>query len=294
MLKKFIILMLFVVLLAGWTTASAIQTEATGDEQVELLMAKDEVIETVNQLFIATDDRDWDTVKSVFASEVLFDMTSLAGGEAVTLTPQEIVDSWDEGLADLEAIHHQVGNFIVDLNAANDEAEVFNYGIAIHYLPNSTGENTRTFVGSYNFRLVKTDADWQIDQFQFNAKYVDGNLDLEADAAADRITQLPVAVQCYINAVNAELLDPLMDCFGEDAKLVDVSRSIDGVDAIRTWADSEVIGGRLEILETVEQSEDSVKLLVTFAPGGVGGFQAHYEFNYADELITGMDLQYAP
>ena len=44
-------------------------------------------------------------------------------------------------------------------------------------LPN---QNTRTFVGSYDFHLIKNDERWQIDKFKFNLKYIDGNLKLEA------------------------------------------------------------------------------------------------------------------
>lgn len=159
------------------------------NQHYEILMEKQAVIETVNQLFIGTDERNWTQVKSVFASDVLFDMTSMAGGEPATLTSQEIVDSWDEGLKPLDAIHHQVSNFIVEVDLDKNEATAFNYGIATHYLPNATGRNTRTFVGSYDFHLVKVDGNWKIDQFKFNLKYVDGNPNLEADAAAEAPTE---------------------------------------------------------------------------------------------------------
>ena len=61
-----------------------------------------------------------------------------------------------------------------------DGAQVFCYGIASHYLPNKTNQNTLTFVGSYNFHLVKIDDAWKIDQFKFNLKYLDGTLELES------------------------------------------------------------------------------------------------------------------
>jgi hypothetical protein len=103
-------------------------------------------------------------------------MTSMAGGDPVDLTPDQITSAWDEGLKLLQAIHHQVGNFMVDIK--DNEAELFCYGIACHYLENQTGENTRTFVGSYDFHLTRERADWKIDQFKFNLKYIDGNAEL--------------------------------------------------------------------------------------------------------------------
>jgi SnoaL-like domain len=60
-----------------------------------------------------------------------------------------------------------------------DEAQAFCYGIAFHYLPNPTVKNTRVFVGSYDFHLRREDERWRIDQFKFNLKFIDGNLDLE-------------------------------------------------------------------------------------------------------------------
>jgi hypothetical protein len=141
------------------------------------LLEKETVKEVVNRLFISTDNRDWNTVSSLFAPEVLFDMTSMVGGEPVRLTLQEIVASWEKGLKPLKAIHHQAGNFIVEVN--QNKAEVFCYGIASHYLPNQTNQNTRIFVGSYNFHLIKMGENWQIDQFKFNLKYIDGNPNLE-------------------------------------------------------------------------------------------------------------------
>ena len=143
------------------------------------LVEKDKIKEVVNRLFISTDNRDWQAVSQLFASEVLFDMTSMVGGKPVKLTPQEIVASWEKGLKPLKAIHHQAGNYIV--TAKQNEADVFCYGIASHYLPNKTNQNTRLFVGSYIFHLIKNGENWQIDKFRFNLKYIDGNPNLEGN-----------------------------------------------------------------------------------------------------------------
>ena len=138
---------------------------------------KELIIDTVNRLFINTDNRDWAKVRELFTARVLFDMTSLAGGQPATVSSQEIVDGWDKGLKELKAIHHQAGNYLVDVK--NNEASVFCYGVAWHYLPNKTNKNTRTFVGSYDFHLVRQDKAWRIDKFKFNLKFIDGNPDLE-------------------------------------------------------------------------------------------------------------------
>ena len=146
-------------------------------DPIETLLNKDQIIGVINDLFVGTDDRDWAKVKRCFADKVLFDMTSLAGGSPTTMTHKQIVDAWDQGLKPLKAVHHQAGNYAVTVQ--DHEATAHCYGIAYHYLPNKTNQNTRTFVGSYDFHLTNRDKNWRIDQFKFNLKFIDGNPDLE-------------------------------------------------------------------------------------------------------------------
>jgi len=169
----------------GIITAGMLLVAATGcapmnygsvRQQVQLITDQNDVIAAANRLFICTDNRDWECVKDVFTPEVLFDMTSLSGGQPSKLTPQQIVDGWDQSLKKLKAIHHQAGNYQATIK--ENEADLFCYGIAFHYLPNPSNRNTRTFVGSYNFHLIRTPTGWKIDQFKFNMKYIDGNKDL--------------------------------------------------------------------------------------------------------------------
>ncbi|THB79112.1 MAG: nuclear transport factor 2 family protein [Desulfobulbaceae bacterium] len=179
-MKKLLLFTLVILLTTGG--CACLDQSGSGSRQagadLVILLEKQAVQEVITQLFVSTDNRDWEMVNAIFADQVLFDMTSLAGGEPVTLSPVQITQSWDKGLKPLEAIHHQAGNFLITVE--NDSATAFCYGIATHYLPNKTNQNTRTFVGSYDFHLVKVDGSWKIDQFKFNMKYLDGNLQLES------------------------------------------------------------------------------------------------------------------
>jgi hypothetical protein len=142
-----------------------------------LLLEKDRIIDTINQLFISTDKRDWPGVRRCFADSVLFDMTSLAGGKPTPMTPEQISAVWEQGLRPIESIHHQAGNYRVDIHG--EQATAFCYGIALHYRRTRSGQNTRTFVGSYDFHLLRLEGRWRIDSFRFNLKFLDGNLELE-------------------------------------------------------------------------------------------------------------------
>jgi len=133
-------------------------------------MARQEIVDTVTRLFVSTDNKDWGGVMDVFTEKVHFDMTSLAGGDPASLTSRQIVDAWDEGLKEVERVHHQTGNHLVTVSGA--EAEVFCYGIATHYRSREEKKVT-TFVGSYDLHLVREPVGWKIDAFRFNSKYAE-------------------------------------------------------------------------------------------------------------------------
>ncbi|GAA3561513.1 hypothetical protein GCM10022419_047670 [Nonomuraea rosea] len=101
------------------------------------------------------------------------------------------------------------------------------------------------------------------------------------------------AARAYVDAVNARDLDALVTAFAPDAEIMDVSRSIRGHDAIREWADREVIGGTLRVVSTPESRPDGQKLLVHWAPEGSDGWRAHYDFTVGNGRIVKLDLQYA-
>ncbi len=77
---------------------------------------------TVNALFVATDERDWQKVRECFASQVRFDVSSMTGEEPATLAAEDIVDAWEAGLRPLKAVHHQVGVYRVELKGAEADA----------------------------------------------------------------------------------------------------------------------------------------------------------------------------
>ncbi|TDD07326.1 nuclear transport factor 2 family protein [Nonomuraea diastatica] len=106
-------------------------------------------------------------------------------------------------------------------------------------------------------------------------------------------TGVAAAAQAYVDAVNARDLDALVTSFARDGEIVDVRRSIRGHDAIRAWADNEVIGGTLRVVSVVENRADGQRLLVHWAPSGSSGWRAHYDFTVRGERIVKADLQYA-
>lgn len=144
------------------------------------LLAQQRISDCIIRLFVATDARDWAGVRACLTDTVHFDMTSLAGGQPADVPAEQIIAGWTTGLAPIESVHHQAGNFRITVHG--DEADAFCYAIALHYRRTRSGRNTRTFVGSYDMKLVnEADDAWRISAFRFNLKFIDGNVDLEHD-----------------------------------------------------------------------------------------------------------------
>jgi hypothetical protein len=133
------------------------------DKELLELFDKEAIGETMSRLFIATDRRGWEAVRACLTEEVLFDMSSLTAAKPETRTAQAIVETWEAGLRPLDAVHHQAGNLLVEVQG--DRATASCYGIASHYLANPSGRNTRIFVGSYDFSLERIEGRWRISAF---------------------------------------------------------------------------------------------------------------------------------
>ena len=134
---------------------------------------------TVIGLFIATDQQNWEQVKTSFDEEVLLDYSSMNGNPASRLTPEQIISAWKGILPGFEHTHHQIGNLTV--SEEDESATVFCYGTASHFLEDNAG-NLWVVVGTYNFEVIKSDDTWKITSMKFNFKYQDGNTSLPEKA----------------------------------------------------------------------------------------------------------------
>ena len=148
------------------------------DQKISQSDQRDEITEVVNKLFVYTDEQNWDKLQSeVFDSEVLFDMVSVGAEKVETKSSREICDMWKTGFAGLDAVHHQAGNYIITID--NKSAQVKAYSIASHYKKDATQGNVREFVGSYEIGLIEKENGWRINQFKYNLKYMNGNIELK-------------------------------------------------------------------------------------------------------------------
>ncbi len=128
--------------------------------------------ETVAYVFINSDQRNWSGVEAQFAPNVTLDYSSMTGNPAAKITPIEITAGWKTVLPGFTHTHHQIGNFVTEING--NKAHSFCYGTATHYLEDEGG-NIWTVVGSYDFDLEKIESEWKVTTMTFNYKYQDGN-----------------------------------------------------------------------------------------------------------------------
>jgi len=136
-----------------------------------------ELTELANKLFMYTDSKNWAGLQTeVFAAEVNFDMESMGGGPAGVLTSVAITNGWEEGLKDLDSVHHQAGHYLI--NVDGDRAAIYGYAAATHFKSSALNGNTRSFTGSYDLSALRTHQGWRLDGFRYNLKFADGNIDL--------------------------------------------------------------------------------------------------------------------
>ena len=145
-----------------------------------------DITETVIRIANHADAREWEHLRDCFLNEVEVDYTSLAGGEPSTVEADDLIASWRGTLSGFDATHHQVTNILVTLNG--DRAHANAYVHADHYLEGVTGGDHWLVLGTYDYRLVRTDDGWRVRATKLTVKRLEGNNDL-ADAATERAKQ---------------------------------------------------------------------------------------------------------
>lgn len=141
------------------------------------LSLRQRIEDAVVRMFVATDERDWPTLERCFSDPFTLDMTSMVGGEPVTMTPQQVSQAWAKGFEPLDHVHHQIGNLRTEV--AGSQAQVKCHGVAFHHRTKAVGLRSRVFVGTYELALTQSDDEWLITRLVFKLKFIDGNLDLE-------------------------------------------------------------------------------------------------------------------
>jgi hypothetical protein len=102
--------------------------------------------------------------------------------------------------------------------------------------------------------------------------------------------ELPKPLACYQEYTQGEDIEAYLSCFADDAVMIDVKRSFQGREAIRRWAQREVIphGSTFETIEILSEGPGYYKTLVKWL-----SWRVHYHYWFDDRgRIVKMSLQY--
>lgn len=155
-------------------------TQTMSSNQKNAKMEQQQIIQTIKSIFIGSDEGNWNKVENGLADNVLLDYTSMTGGNTSTLSPKQITNEWAALLPGFQSTHHQIGNYTI--NVLGNEATINFHGLALHYLPNKSGNDIWIVVGTYDYHLVKINGNWKADKIKFNLQKQEGNLELPAMA----------------------------------------------------------------------------------------------------------------
>ena len=132
-----------------------------------------EVTRVVSSMGLRTDARDWQGVEELFADQVDVDYSSLNQGDAVSVTPAELVSGWQENLERLHATQHLIGSHVV--NVDGDSATCACNVIGTHVRPNAAGGHLWTVGGRYDIRLRRVEQRWRISALTLTVSWATGN-----------------------------------------------------------------------------------------------------------------------
>jgi hypothetical protein len=109
--------------------------------------------------------------------------------------------------------------------------------------------------------------------------------------------KLPKPIEGYIRAINAGDADALLSCFAQDAVVQDLGKKIQGLAAIKEWADREIFAVQvtLDVLKVTErhgQAIVTVKIDGTFPRTGLPDpLLMDHRFSLAGDKIATLTCQ---
>lgn len=236
-----------ITILAGAMISASTLSQSPVTKQKLNTMEQQHITRAVTNIFNGSDERNWTKVENSFAKEVTLDYTSMTGGTPSKMSPQQITAAWKTLLPGFQSTHHQIGNFTINTNG--DEATVRNHGLALHYLPNTSGNNVWVVVGTYDFSLKKNNGQWKVTRMKFNLQKQDGNLELPAlaqqkvkEGASFKHTSLTennkAVIEKFFTALESLDIPAFLSVWAEDGKQVmplspgSFPKELNGKDAI--------------------------------------------------------------
>jgi len=143
----------------------------------------EELRRIADELFIATDLKDWTGVRALFVDGAIeVDMSSLVGGAAVQMTADQLLEGFRAGLHAGKVSHHLATNYRIRVDG--DQAELWAQGYAWNRVPSlPSGDDLWETWGNYRLTYQRQAEGWRLDGFRYYSKLTRGNDAVRTHAA---------------------------------------------------------------------------------------------------------------
>ncbi|MBV7328463.1 nuclear transport factor 2 family protein [Chloroflexi bacterium TSY] len=146
-------------------------------------MTHEMIINTVNQMALAADLRDWELCRTCFADRVYVDYTSLADGEPATIPADALMEAWQALLPGFTATQHLIGSHVVDQQGHTAECRA-------HFQSTHILDDEQWVLGGhYQYRLQRSDKAWRITAITMTALWSVGDQAKLFQLATERASQ---------------------------------------------------------------------------------------------------------
>ena len=146
----------------------------------------------LTSLLQAVDDLDWPSVRECLADELCTDYSELFGGEAETLSADELVKRWQGLLPGFDATQHLLGTGLLEEHEGG--LTVRTHVRAYHRIADADGGAVWGVHGHYVVPLERESAGWKIAGITLRLFYQEGNTGLPA-LAGERAATAPRAAR---------------------------------------------------------------------------------------------------
>lgn len=147
-------------------------------------MIEREESETVRQAVVKVahyiDGKRWSDLRTLYASEVETDYTSLFGGSPQKQSGDALINGWRGALSRVTT-QHLLGPIDVEISGSVVTAHC--HVRAIHYVRGAAGGEYWEVLGHYRFELVQETAGWKIARMTLETQMQIGNTNLLAETA---------------------------------------------------------------------------------------------------------------
>lgn len=144
------------------------------DPQLQYLLDRTAISETIVRYFNALDARDWSGVRATLAATLDLDFSQLFGTPRAVLDSDDFITYGIKVLSGFRATQHISANHVITIDG--DRAQALAYMNAWHRVDMDPGEvDTFMLRGRYDIGMVRAGGSWRMDKLHMTVWDEEGN-----------------------------------------------------------------------------------------------------------------------